>query len=124
MFSFIGLNMIKKYKLFDGLHIFQELSQAPLSATQAIDWLIFRMAKKFEKFQDTKGIITNKLVKDLNNTLLDDKMTLEDKQKKYADHGLGMSLLHVYFKDLGVIKYTREESYGAIDLIGNIMITS
>ena len=93
-----------------------------MSASQAMDWLIFRMAKKMNKFQNSKGAINNKLVKDLNNVQLDDKLTQQEKQKKYTELGLGVSLLHVYFKDLGVIKYTREESYGIVDLIGTILV--
>ena len=83
-----------------------------------MDWLMFRMAKKMNKFKNSKGSINNKLVKDLNNVQLDAKLTEQEKQKKYTELGLGVSLLHVYFKDLGAIKYTREESYGIVDLIG------
>ena len=79
---------------------------------------MFRMSKKINKFQDSKGNIVNKLVKDLNNVQLNNKLSIEEKQKKYTELGLGVSLLHVYFKDIGTIRYTREESYGVIDLIG------
>ena len=30
----------------------------------------------------------------------------------------GMSLIHVYFKELEVLKYSKQENYAAIDLIG------
>ena len=30
-----------------------------------------------------------------------------------------LSLAHVYFKDLNVVKYIRDENYGSMDVIGN-----
>ena len=30
----------------------------------------------------------------------------------------GMSLVHVYFKELEVVKYSKQENYGIMDLIG------
>ena len=98
------------------------MSQSPLSATQAIDWLTYRMSKGLDKFQDAKGKIGNKLVNMVQQVQNDDKQTIEEKQKMYAELGLGASLVHVYFKDLGVIRYQREESYGVMDLIGRLII--
>ena len=34
----------------------------------------------------------------------------------------GMSLIHVYFKELEVLKYSKQENYAAIDLIGMIFL--
>ena len=100
------------------------MSQSPLSATQAMDWLIYRMSKGVDKFQDSKGQIGNKLINLVKQLQDDDRQTIEEKQKKFTDLGYGASLIHIYFKDLGVIRYQREESYGIIDLIGRRIIFS
>ena len=34
----------------------------------------------------------------------------------------GMSLIHVYFKELEVLKYSKQENYAAIDLIGKTFL--
>ena len=35
----------------------------------------------------------------------------------------GMSLVHVYFKELEVVKYSKQENYGIMDLIGKSKVT-
>ena len=29
------------------------------------------------------------------------------------------SMVHIYFKELGIVKYSRDELYGTMDVIGN-----
>ena len=96
----------------------QELSQAPLTAEQATDWLRKKMNKDINKFKNSKGKITNKLASDIYETQMDKDMTTKEKKEKYDMLGIGASLVHIYFKDLGIIRYTREESYSVVDLIG------
>jgi hypothetical protein len=44
----------------------------------------------------------------------------ETEEKEETDDQLfeGMSLVHVYFKDLEIVKYSKQENYGMMDLIG------
>ena len=37
---------------------------------------------------------------------------------KYHAHEQNFSMVHFYFKELGIIKYSRDELYGITDLIG------
>ena len=82
------------------------------------------MSKGIDNFRDSKGKIGNKLVNMVKQIQDDKKQTIEEKQKMFTDLGLGASLVHVYFKDLGVIRYQREESYGIIDLIGRLIFST
>ena len=76
------------------------------------------MNKDINKFKNSKGKITNKLANDIYETQMDKDMTTKEKKEKYDMLGIGASLVHIYFKDLGIIRYTREESYSVVDLIG------
>ena len=40
-------------------------------------------------------------------------------KKDVLDKG---TLMHIYFKELGVVKYQRDELYGAMDVIGESRI--
>ena len=70
------------------------------------------------KFKNSKGKITNKLASDIYEIQMNKDMTTKEKMEKYDMLGIGASLVHIYFKDLGIIRYTREESYSIVDLIG------
>ena len=85
-----------------------------------VNWLEKKYAKSKEKFYNSKGACClNTQVKsfvkerDLDNSATDtagygasDKLTT------------GMSIIHVYFKELEVVLYTKQENFGIIDLIG------
>ena len=80
------------------------------------------MNKDINKFKNSKGKITNKLASDIYETQMDKDMTTKEKKEKYDMLGIGASLVHIYFKDLGIIRYTREESYSVVDLIGKHLL--
>ena len=44
---------------------------------------------------------------------------MSERQKIMASD---LSLMHVYFKELHVRKYLREENFGTVDAIGNCML--
>ena len=81
------------------------------------------MNKDINKFKNSKGKITNKLANDIYETQMNKDMTTKEKMEKYDMLGIGASLVHIYFKDLGIIRYTREESYSVVDLIGIYQIS-
>ena len=47
---------------------------------------------------------------------------ITSEEKKEVDikrTGGQISLLRIYFKELGVVRYSREENYGLMDVVGN-----
>ena len=48
-----------------------------------------------------------------------DRCTYSDKQQILAGD---LSLMHVYFKDTHIRKYLKEENFGTVDAIGNILL--
>ena len=57
------------------------------------------------------GVATAAQSKKLNDTL----NSIQSLEKSATDD---LVLLHVYFKDLGLIKFSREERYSFIDVLG------
>ena len=55
----------------------------------------------------------------INHTQVRRLISLNEKtyewKKDVLDKG---TLMHIYFKELGVVKYQRDELYGAMDVIG------
>lgn len=46
----------------------------------------------------------------------------ERKKEEIEQHMAGdLSLAHIYFKDINVVKYQKEENYGSMDLVGNYL---
>ena len=46
------------------------------------------------------------------------EVVAEELEYRTETAGEDMSLVHVYFRELGIVKYAREELYGPIDFIG------
>ena len=45
-----------------------------------------------------------------------------EKLEKYFDSIINTSsIVHFYFKELGIVKYQKEQLYGALDILGNQM---
>ncbi len=44
-------------------------------------------------------------------------------QQSYKSYKMDTTLVHIFFKDLGVVKYSREELYGIMDVIGRSVKT-
>ena len=61
-------------------------------------------------------------MKKLDVLLNDDNMNEDDKMSKATEIGSQTSLIHVYFKELEVIKYSKQENYGIMDLIGKRLL--
>ena len=79
------------------------------------------MAKnKIKKFENSKGKILNKLVKKIAEKYDEATLSDEDKQSSFDLLGSGISLIHVYFKDLEAVKYSKEENFGLMELIGRL----
>ena len=104
----------------------QEQSQAALMPELGVQWLEKKYKKSQENFYNTKGkCCANAKVKDfvLQRELDHPDMTENNtaSQGRTNDASTlveGMSLIHVYFKELEVVKYSKQENYAAIDLIG------
>ncbi len=45
---------------------------------------------------------------------------IENYKQKLADLKANTSVVHIYFKELGVVKYTRDEYLGPMEVIGAI----
>ena len=100
----------------------------------AVQWLEKKFKKYESKFYNTKEkCCANPKVKDFvqkrnlydftatNQTNNDKtKATTESKSTDATKLVEGMSLIHVYFKELEVLKYSKQENYAAIDLIGKL----
>ena len=85
-----------------------------------VDWLEKKYKKSKEKFYNAKGSCclnthVKKFVKERD---------LDNSETDTAGYGgseklmEGMSIIHVYFKELEVVLYTKQENFGIIDLIG------
>ena len=86
-----------------------------------VDWLEKKYKKSKEKFYNTKGeCCANTQVKNfVTERGLDENSTDttfdQEKSEKLME---GMSIIHVYFKELEVVMYRKQENFGTIDLIG------
>ena len=92
----------------------QEQSQASLDSKLALKWLRKKYNSKTEKkFQNSKG-------KCCANTQVKKFVASQDDEIEGL-FGKKMSLVHVYFKDLEVTKFSKQENFGIMDLIGIIL---
>ena len=79
----------------------------------ALKWLRKKYNTKTEKnFQNSKG-------KCCANTQVKKVVASQDEEVEGL-FGKKMSLVHVYFKDLEVTKFSKQENFGIMDLIGTI----
>ena len=76
------------------------------------------MDRTLDKFRDSNNKYISKLVKNIKLTQESKKLDEKQKAANIREMANGLSLVHIYFKDVGVMKYTRDESYGVMDLIG------
>ena len=86
--------------------LLQELSQTPLRK----DLLIF---KRLEKYHEP--------AKEMIKLIANESLPLLLRQQIAAVYeGLktNISLVHIYFKELGIVKYRRDELYNIMDVIG------
>ena len=92
----------------------------------AVSWLEKRYTAETDKmFENRQGrcCSNNQVTKVVdwmeyfdNNGNEEEKIKLEEKL------GAQMSLIHIYFKELEVVKYSKQENYGTMDLIGRCKI--
>ena len=64
------------------------------------------------------GKIVNDLVKALQG-IPNLGLSGADEYKKTIQLAKNITFLHIYFKNLGITQYSREENYGIWDVIGN-----
>ena len=85
----------------------------------AVKWLQKKIKKSEAMFYNTEGkCCANTQVKNFVKSKNDTPTTGQaatDFENKFAN---GLSLVHVYFKELEIVKYSKQENYGMMDLIG------
>ena len=89
-------------------------------------WIKTRLkGTEADKLKNDKGKWVNKLARAMST--IESHATLEDDEKSAKIETLvqasNLSLVHIYFKDLGIVKYSREENFGLMDLIGKKKVT-
>ena len=77
--------------------------------------------EKIKKFENSKNRTVNKLVGKIAAVDENHTMSNEEKKNAFIRLGNGLSLIHVYFKHLEAVKYSREENYGLMDVIGKLV---
>ena len=88
---------------------------------KAVQWVNFRLTNEnIKKFQNSKKKTVSRLVGKIDAVEANDTASKEEKKKALTTLGEGLSLIHVYFKDLEVVKYSKEENYGLMDVIGKL----
>ena len=55
----------------------------------------------------------------LKKTFFIDKPRLINYREQIDEVHYNATLIHIYFKELGVVKYSRDELFGIIDVIGD-----
>ena len=94
------------------------MSLLPLSAS---DWILYRLLTDEAQFVGEDGNITNNLTMqliaagqkdDFNKTMVKRSETM---QRELSDN---LTMMHIYFKSLGITQYEKEENYSVMDLIG------
>jgi amiloride-sensitive sodium channel len=83
---------------------FQEMSQADLKED----------SRFFKRMHKPKNVLWH-LNETIHNTTKDTKRA--QLQAVYDDVIESSSLVHIYFKELGIVKYSRDELYGIMDVI-------
>ena len=90
-----------------------------------VNWLEKKYKKSKEKFYNTKNkCCLNTQVKNfVKERGLDDNATDLSPPDFNASEKLmnGMSIIHVYFKELEVVLYKKQENFAIIDLIGKLV---
>ena len=90
-----------------------------------VNWLEKKYKKSKEKFYNTKNkCCLNTQVKNfVKERGLDDNSTDLSPPDFNASEKLmnGMSIIHVYFKELEVVLYKKQENFAIIDLIGKLV---
>ena len=54
----------------------------------------------------------------MKNSFFIDKPRLINYREQIDELHYNASVVHIYFKELGVVKYSRDELFGLIDVIG------
>ena len=80
------------------------------------DSVIFERLKK--DYKPVKSLVEKMAELENNQTTRKNRVMLEKLQGRLAELEGNASLVHIYFKELGIIKYTKDELYGAMDVIG------
>ena len=86
----------------------QEMSQAKL-----------RPKNRFITRLEREGQFLYNLTEQINNQTKKNQEKKKEKLKKlYSNIVNSSSIVHIYFKELGIVKYSKDQLYGALDVIG------
>ena len=85
----------------------QEMSQAKL-----------REKNRFISRLERPGQFLYNLTEQINNQTKKQTKKKEKLQKLYMNIVNSSSVVHIYFKELGIVKYSKDQLYGALDVIG------
>ena len=86
----------------------QEMSQAKL-----------RPKNRFIARLERPGQFLYNLTEQINNqTKKNQEKKKEKLQNLYTNIVNSSSIVHIYFKELGIVKYSKDQLYGALDVIG------
>ena len=91
-------------------------------AVKATNFVLDTYLKKNNtaKFLNDEGTIINGLLgqfKDIRNG----EFSEDNKTAMIAKLGANLTMMHIYFKNLGITQYERAENYGIMDVIGSII---
>ena len=88
---------------------YQEMSQAKI-----------RDRNRFMKKLQLPGQFLYNLTEQIKN---ETKQKKKEKLQKLFDNIIDTSsIVHIYFKELGVVKYSKDQLYGALDVIGKLKL--
>ena len=87
----------------------QEMSQAKL-----------REKNRFISRLERPGQFLYNLTEQINNQTKKQTKKKEKLQKLYMNIVNSSSVVHIYFKELGIVKYSKDQLYGALDVIGEV----
>ena len=90
----------------------------PVKATDFV-WDKYSDVKHRAKFLNGDGQIINGLFQQIRN-VQESSFTPVNKTAMLAKLGVNLTMMHIYFKSLGVTQYQREENYGIMDVIGRL----
>ena len=62
--------------------------------------------------------VSSSIFSSLKKTFFIDKPRLINYREQIDELHYNASVVHIYFKELGVVKYSRDELFGLIDVIG------
>ena len=88
----------------------------PVKATNFV-WDTYLKKKNTAKFLNDEGTIINGLLRQINNTR-NGELSEDNKTAMIAKLGANLTMMHIYFKNLGITQYERAENYGIMDVIG------